>query len=49
MIKMENWKKNGFKSEKEYNDFLDQKSKALRDRIMNNPELLDVFKRLRHK
>ncbi len=31
---MENWKKNGFKSEKEYNDFLDQKSKALRDMII---------------
>jgi len=28
---------------------LDQKSKALRDMIMNNPELLDVFKRLRDK
>jgi len=43
------WKKMGFKNEKEYNDFLDQKAKALLDKIKNDPKLLNVFKRLNDK
>jgi hypothetical protein len=43
------WKKMGFKSKKEYNDFLTLKMKALINRINNEPELLDVFKRLSKK
>ena len=40
------WKKMGFKSEKEYNDFLDQKMNDLLAKIKNDPKLLNVFKRL---
>jgi hypothetical protein len=43
------WKKMGFKSEKEYNNFLDQKAKDLMDKIKNDPKLLNVFKRLNDK
>ena len=43
------WKKMGFKSEKEYNDFLDQKAKDLLNKIKNDPKLLNVFKRLNDK
>lgn len=38
------WKKMGFKSEKEYLKFLDEKSISLRKKIMAN---IDVFKRLK--
>ena len=44
-----NWKEMGFKSEKEYTKFLNDKSKGLMDKIKNNPKLLDVFKRLKDK
>jgi hypothetical protein len=44
-----NWKKMGFKSEKEYKVFLDQKMKDLLDKIKNDPKLLNVFKRLNDK
>jgi len=44
-----NWKKMGFKSEKEYNDFLDQKMNDLLNKIKNDPKLLNVFKRLKDK
>jgi hypothetical protein len=43
------WKKMGFKSEKEYNDFLKDKMEKLKDKIKNDPKLLDVFKRLKDK
>ena len=43
------WKKMGFNSEKEYNDFLDQKMNGLLDKIKNDPKLLNVFKRLNDK
>jgi len=43
------FKKMGFNSEKEYNDFLDKKMKDLMDRIKNDEELLNVFKRLKDK
>ena len=43
------WKKMGFKSEKEYKVFLDQKMKDLLDKIKNDPKLLNVFKRLNDK
>lgn len=43
------YKKMGFNSEKEYNDFLDKKMKKLMDRIKNDEELLNVFKRLKDK
>jgi len=43
------WKKMGFKSEKEYNDFLKTKANDLMDRITNDPKLLNVFKRLKDK
>jgi hypothetical protein len=44
-----NWKKMGFKSEKEYNTFLKDKMDALMNKIKNNPKLLNVFKRLNDK
>jgi hypothetical protein len=40
------WKKMGFKTEKEYHKFLDIKKKALMDKITSDPKLLGVFKRL---
>jgi hypothetical protein len=43
------WKKMGFKSEEEYNKFLDDKAKKLIDKIKNDPKLLNVFKRLKDK
>jgi hypothetical protein len=39
----------GFKSEKEYTQFLENKLEALMDMIKGNPELMDVFKRLKDK
>jgi hypothetical protein len=44
-----NWKEMGFKSEKEYNDFLKTKMDGLLNKITNTPELLNVFKRLKNK
>ena len=43
------WKKSGFKSEEEYNKFLDTKMKDMMDRIKSDPKLLNVFKRLKDK
>jgi hypothetical protein len=43
------WKKMGFKSEAEYKKFLDDKMKTLLDKIVSDPILLNVFKRLRDK
>ena len=43
------WKKMGFKSEQDYNEFLKAKKNSLFDMIKNNPKLLDVFKRLHSK
>ena len=43
------WKKMGFKSNEEYQKFLDTKMKDLLDKIENTPELLNVFKRLHDK
>ncbi len=43
------WLKMGFKSEKEYNNFLITKMNQLMSKIKNNPELLNVFKRLNNK
>jgi hypothetical protein len=43
------WLKTGFKSEKEYNNFLITKMNQLMSKIKNNPELLNVFKRLNNK
>ena len=43
------WKKMGFKTEKEYTEFLDVKMRDLIDKIKNDPELLNVFKRLKDK
>lgn len=40
------WKKMGFKSEKEYKDFLDKKLKNLNIKIEQN---IDVFKRLNNR
>ena len=48
-IVMSNWKEMGFKSEKEYTKFLNDKSKGLMDKIKNDPKLLNVFKRLKDK
>ena len=39
----------GFKSEKEYTQFLENKLETLMDMIKGNPELMDVFKRLKDK
>jgi hypothetical protein len=44
-----NFKKMGFNNEKEYNDFLKKKADDLINRIKNNPELLNVFKRLKDR
>jgi hypothetical protein len=43
-----NWKEMGFKSEKEYKKFLDDKMKSLFD-IIKQPEIMAVFKRLKDK
>jgi hypothetical protein len=47
--KQMDWKRMGFKSEKEYKDFLDHHMKILLDKIFNDPALLAVFKRLNNK
>jgi hypothetical protein len=43
------WKKMGFKSEKEYNDFLKSKMDSLLGKIKSDPKLLNVFKRLKDR
>jgi len=43
------WKKMGFKSEKAYEKFMDDKMKKLLDNIISDPKLLNVFKRLNDK
>lgn len=43
------WEKMGFKSNEDYQKFLDTKMKDLMDKIKNTPELLAVFKRLHDK
>jgi len=43
------WKQMGFRSEEEYNKFLNQKLKTFVDKIKNNKELLNVFKRLKDR
>jgi hypothetical protein len=43
------WKKMGFESNEDYQKFLDTKMKDLINKIKNNPELLNVFKRLHNK
>jgi len=43
------WKKMGFNSEEEYMKFLDDKLKSLMNRIVNDPELLAVFIRLKDR
>ena len=43
------WKKMGFNTEKEYVDFLELKKNELMDRILSDPKLLNVFKRLKDK
>jgi hypothetical protein len=43
------WKKMGFNSEEEYNQYMNDKMEALLDRIRSTPKLLDVFKRLKDK
>ena len=42
------WKAMGFKSEKEYKKFLDDKMKSLFAKI-KKPEIMAVFKRLKDK
>lgn len=49
MNRQENWREMGFKSEKEYIQFLENKLEALMDMIKGNPELMNVFKRLKNK
>jgi hypothetical protein len=49
MKKQMDWKAMGFKSEKEYIKFLDDKKEQLMNRITSNPDLLNVFKRLKDK
>ena len=43
------FKKMGFNSEKEYNDFLNKKKDDLINRIKGDEKLLNVFKRLKDK
>jgi len=44
-----NWKEMGFKTEKQYNEFLKNKMDSLMSQIKNDPKLLNVFKRLNDK
>lgn len=48
-MKNMDWKKMGFTSEEEYNNFLQTKMDNLMDKIKNDPKLLNVFKRLKDK
>ena len=43
---MVDWKKMGFKTEDEYNQFLKMKLDSMMNQIKNDPKLLNVFKRL---
>jgi hypothetical protein len=47
--KIPTWKVSGFKSEAEYDKFMNDKMEAMLDRIRTTPKLLDVFKRLKDK
>jgi hypothetical protein len=49
MKPQKDWQNNGFKSEKDYHNFLREKMDSLMNRIKNNPELLNVFKRLKDR
>lgn len=42
------WKKMGFKTEKEYTDFLEEKWQSLKNKL-NKPEIKAVFKRLKDR
>ncbi len=44
-----NWKNMGFKTEEEYNIFMREKMEQLIKMITEDPELLDVFKRLKDR
>ena len=46
MKTQKDWQKNGFKSEKDYHNFLREKMDSLMNRIKSDSELLNVFKRL---
>jgi len=43
------WKDRGFENEEKYNEFLRLKMDELMSRIVNDKELLNVFKRLNDK
>ena len=43
------WKKMGFKTEEEYNQFLKMKLDSMMNQIKNDPKLLNVFKRLKDR
>ena len=49
MKSQKDWQKNGFKSEKDYHNFLQEKMDSLMDMIKSDSELLNVFKRLKDK
>jgi hypothetical protein len=46
---MIDYKKMGFKTKEEYDKFMQDKMKELFDMIKNDPELLNVFKRLKYR
>ena len=46
MKPQKDWQNNGFKSEKDYHNFLREKMDSLMNRIKSDSELLNVFKRL---
>jgi len=46
---MMDWKKMGFKTEEEYNQFLKMKLDSMMNQIKNDPKLLNVFKRLKDR
>ena len=46
MKTQKDWQNNGFKSEKDYHNFLREKMDSLMNRIKSDSELLNVFKRL---
>ena len=43
------FKSMGFNTKEEYDKFLKSKMDSLMDKIVNNPKILDVFKRLKDK
>jgi len=46
MKPQKDWQNNGFKSEKDYHNFLREKMDSMMNRIKSDSELLNVFKRL---